>query len=645
MCGIAGFAGQLANGADAYVRSLLAKATGVLAHRGPDGEGLWIADSSPVALGQQRLAIIDLSAAAGQPMLSRIGRCAITFNGELYNYRELREQLRALGHQFATESDTEVLMAGCAEWGPGACASRARGMFAFAYVDLDAELMWLVRDRFGEKPLYWAVWDGTIAFASELKSLRQLPGLPTDINRASLASFLAHDSISAPDTIYTRVNQLRPGEVARVRLSEHIVASDVTTTVYWDAIAEARVASATPFRGSLEEAVDGLDALLGVSVAASMVSDVPLGAFLSGGIDSSTVVALMCRHSSGPVKTFTIGFDESHMNEADEARKVAAHLGVDHTELTVTSQDSLQLVPRLADMYDEPFGDSSQLPTHLVSVLARQHVTVALSGDGGDELFGGYNRYFLAGQMWPKVRRVPRPVRRGVGKAITAISPPTWDKIGKRISVGPFAKLKGGTGDRLHKLAGLLDARDASDLYGRLVSRWSDGVVLGAPRSAGIPLAAGFSFTEQLMLRDTISYLPDDILVKVDRAAMATSLETRVPMLDPDVYRFAWSLPLDFKARSGRGKIVLRELLARYVPTHLFERPKQGFAVPLDSWLRGPLREWGETLLDRHVLQSQGLLDVDLVRSCWQQHQSGERNWQDRLWDVLMFQAWMERWG
>ena len=626
------------------VRAMLARATDVQTHRGPDGAGYWVGDGLPVALGQRRLAIIDLSDAASQPMVSADGRRVVNFNGELYNYRELREELRELGHRFTTASDTEVLLTGCAQWGPAGCAARIRGMFAVAYVDLDAKLLWLFRDRFGEKPLYWSVWEGSIAFASELKSLRTLPGLPVEIDRQSVAALLAHDSVSAPNTIYSAVNQVRPGEILRVRLSDEIVASDVTTSVYWDSVAEARASKAAPYQGSLEDAVDRLDELLSKSVAASMVSDVPLGAFLSGGIDSSTVVALMCRHSTGPVKTFTIGFDEAHMSEADEARKVAAHLGVDHTELTVTSQDALDLVPRLADMYDEPFGDSSQLPTHLVSVLARQHVTVSLSGDGGDELFGGYNRYFLAGEMWPKVRRIPRPVRSALSKGIVAISPKALDSIGNRMAFGPLGKLKGGAGERLHKLAGLLGATDASDLHGRLVSRWPQGVVLGAVPPQAVALAAGFSFTEQLMLRDTTSYLPDDILVKVDRAAMATSLETRVPMLDPDVYRFAWSLPLDLKARSGRGKIVLRELLGRYVPPHLFERPKQGFAVPLSSWLRGPLREWGETLLDRRVLESQGLLDADLVRSCWEQHQSGERNWQDRLWDVLMFQAWMERW-
>ena len=423
------------------------------------------------------------------------------------------------------------------------------------------------------------------------------------------------------------------------------MADDVRELVYWDAVAEADRARSTPFRGSLGDAVDRLDEVLGASVSASMVSDVPLGAFLSGGIDSSTIVALMCRSSSGPVKTFTIGFEEDHASEADEARKVAAHLGVDHTELTVTAQQALDVIPRLGEMYDEPFADSSQIPTHLVADLARRHVTVSLSGDAGDELFGGYVRYFLAGELWSKASRVPRPIRRTAGRAILGVPVAAWDRVGATIGVGPLKSVKGRLGDRIHKIGGVLGAADEGELYGLLVTHWPNGVVLGADAVRRTPLPAGFSFTEQMMLRDTIEYLPDDILVKVDRAAMAASLETRIPILDPDVYRLAWSLPLEYKTRAGRGKLVLRELLSRHVPKHLFERPKMGFSIPLDSWLRGPLKAWGEDLLDPTVLRSQGFLDAALVWRHWNEHQSRSRNWQHRLWGVLMFQSWLAHGG
>ena len=645
MCGVAGFAGSLATQPADAVTAAIRAATSTLAHRGPDGDGFWCDAAAPVALGHRRLAIIDLSEAAAQPMTSADGGRAITFNGEIYNYLALRKELEAGGCTFRSSSDTEVLLNGCREWGPVETLRRARGMFAFAYVDVSRREMWLCRDRFGEKPLYWSIWDGSLGFASELKALRALPRFPTAVDQGSVAEYLRHQAISAPRTIYQGTRQLRPGTALRVALSDAIASTDATEHVYWDAVAEADSARSRPFGGSLEDATDALEDVLARAVRGAMVSDVPLGAFLSGGIDSSTVVAMMCRESPSQVRTFTIGFEEQEMSEAAEARKVASHLGVDHTEFTVTWQQALDVIPRLADMYDEPFGDSSQIPTHLVSALAREHVTVALSGDAGDELFGGYDRYFVAPQLSSRLGKVPRPARRALRHTIHSLPPAAWDRVGTTIGRGPLAPLRIRLGDRAHKLAALLDADGDAQVYQALMSQWGAAVMVTPHDVAVEPLAAGWPFREQMMLRDTGAYLPDDILTKVDRAAMATSLETRVPMLDPEVYRLAWSLPLEYRMNGGTGKVVVRELLARSVPRHLFERPKQGFGIPLDSWLRGPLRGWAEDLLDPSTMRAQGYLDADVVQRHWREHLDGSRNWQHRLWYVLMFQAWLTRWG
>ena len=639
MCGIVGIAGSLACGDRAVARRLLLDASERIAHRGPDGGRTWACDEAAVGFGHRRLAIIDLSEAANQPMVWPGGRHVIVYNGELYNYLELKSELVADGVAFSTESDTEVLLAACRARGVPQALRRANGMFAFGYADLDANELWLCRDRFGEKPLYYAVWGGSLAFASELKALRPLPGFPCTVDRTSLDLYFRRQAVPAPSTIYQGVRHVRPGAAMRVQLSDRIEPSHATEVVYWSAETAARSARSAPFTGSLSDAADELDDVLGSSVRSRMISDVPLGALLSGGIDSTSVVAQMCRFSTGPVKTFTIGFAEERMSEAAEARKVAAHLGVDHTELTVTASDALALIPRLAEMYDEPFADSSQIPTFLVAQLARAHVTVALSGDGGDELFGGYNRYFLAGEAWGRISRVPRPVRVGAGRVLTKVSIRAWDRV------TPLSKrMSGGVGDRMHKLGSVAGARDAAHLYEMLVTHWDGGIVRGASPATVEPLASGMPFTEQMMLRDTVTYLPDDVLTKVDRAAMATSLETRVPILDPEVFRLAWSLPAQYRARAGTGKVVLRELLGRYVPSDLWSRPKAGFGLPLDSWLRGPLRAWGDDLLDGAVLRRQGFLDAEVVTRRWREHVSGSRNWQHQIWDVLMFQSWLNHW-
>lgn len=639
MCGIVGVAGSFARRPHEQVDFVLNRAADQIRHRGPDGGGTWSSESAPVALGHRRLAVIDLSEAAAQPMLMGGGRYAITYNGELYNYLGLREELAAEGHTCTTASDTEVLLLACVHWGVERTLRKANGMFAFGFVDLRRGELWLARDRFGEKPLYWAVWDGSLVFASELKAMRMFDGFPTTVDRSAVATYFRRQVMSAPATVYEGVRQVRPGCAVMTGISDVIERDDVREVVYWDAVAEAREARATPLAGSLSEAAATLSDVLGQSIRSRMVSDVPLGAFLSGGIDSSTVVALMCERSNASVRTFTIGFGEDSVNEAEWARKVAAHLGTDHTEFVVAADDALNIIPRLPTMYDEPFADSSQIPTHLVAALARQHVTVALSGDGGDELFGGYSRYFLAGQLWSRALRVPPRMRRGIAAGIQAVTPDRLTNFARLTRATRFVG-GGNVGDRAHKLAGLLHSRNEADLYELLVTHWTESVVLGADAMPG-SLEPGLTFTEQMMVRDTISYLPDDILTKVDRAAMAVSLETRIPMLDPQVYRLAWSLPLEHKVVAGKGKMVLREVLKQRLPQQLWDRPKMGFGVPLDSWLRHELREWAEELLAPGTLRDQGYLNAELISTRWREHLSGDRNWQHQLWDVLMFQGWL----
>ena len=643
MCGIAGLIGRATQ---RDWQAPLQRALSALEHRGPDGEGVLLVPNAPVAMGHRRLSIIDLSDTASQPMhRDYVGSPhTIVFNGEIYNYAQLRSLLEASGIQFETKSDTEVLLAGCATWGPEETCRRARGMFAFAYHDGREGTAWLARDRFGEKPLYYYVADGTLGFASELKSLRQLPGVRTELNRGSIAHMLSYQATSAPATIFSGIEQVPAGALIRLQTTASVNSSNLAVVSYWNAVEEAANAMAAPFRGSLADAADTLDELLAASVAASMVSDVPLGAFLSGGIDSSVVVALMRRASAGAVKTFTIGFDEDRFSEAKEARRVADHLGVDHTELTVRSEDALAVVPRLAEMYDEPFADSSQIPTHLVSALAHSHVTVALSGDGGDELFGGYTRYMIADRVRGRLRHVPPPLRRATANAAVKVTPEFWNRASRLPGLRSLAHGAGPLGERIHRSAPMLRARTDSEFYRGFVTSWDDGVVLGVPPRTAPELPPASTFIEQMMLLDTISYLPDDILVKVVRAAMATSLETRVPFLDTDVFRLAWSLPLAYRVGDGVGKVVLREVLGRYVPETLWDRPKMGFGVPLAEWLRGPLRAWGADLLNADVLRRQALLDVPLVQQAWREHQDGSADNSARLWAVIMLQAWLQRW-
>ena len=650
MCGFTGYFSGQWPGEQALPR--LARMTATLTHRGPDSDGHWLDADAGIALGHRRLAIVDLSPAGAQPMQSPCGRYVIAFNGEIYNHGVLRTELDKLGRVGAWRghSDTETLLAGFEAWGIQATVERAVGMFAFAVWDRQARTLTLGRDRLGEKPLYYG-WQGQGAsavflFGSELKALRTHPAFAATIDRDALCLYMRHMAVPSPHSIYQGIRKLPPGTLLTV--SRQL--PDAQPLAYWSGVAVAERGVAQPFTGTPDQAVNALELLLKDAVRQQMMADVPLGAFLSGGIDSSTVVALMQAQSARPVKTFTIGFNEEGFNEAVHAKAVAAHLGTDHTELYVTPDQAMAVIGRLPDLYDEPFADSSQIPTFLVSQMARQQVTVSLSGDAGDELFCGYNRYSLTASLWSKLSQLPLPLRRAAAWGLTRLSPQAWSRLAAHT---PLARRWAGLGDKVHRGAGVMASRTAGELYLRMVSNWEDpaSVVLGGREPATVltgdaPALAGLSNVERMMVLDMLTYLPDDILTKVDRAAMGVSLETRVPFLDHRVVEFAWQLPLHYKLRQENGfqttKWALRQVLYRHVPQVLIERPKMGFGVPIDSWLRGPLRDWAEDLLGEQRLRREGYFNPAPIRQKWAEHLSGQRNWQSPLWSVLMFQAWLE---
>ena len=652
MCGFVGFMGGVSSYGHVGDEAMLKRMADTITYRGPNDAGYWCDGDHRVGLGHRRLSIVDLSPAGHQPMQSSSGRYMIAFNGEIYNHPLLRQALEATGKapSWRGHSDTETLLAGVDAWGIQGTVERAIGMFAFAVWDRQTSTLTLGRDRLGEKPLYYG-WQGrgndaVFLFGSELKALRAHPAFESNINRGALSLQLRHNYIPAPYSIYDGIAKLLPGSLLTVSQQQR----EPKVWAYWSGAQVAKSGVANAFVGSAEQAVDALEVLLKDAVRQQMMADVPLGAFLSGGVDSSTIVALMQAQSSRPVKTFTIGFNEEGYNEAVHAKAVARHLGTDHTELYVTAEQARAVIPCLPTLYDEPFSDSSQIPTFLVSQLSRQHVTVSLSGDAGDELFCGYNRYQMTAKIWRKLAAVPLPLRKLAARGLTSVSPHSWSRlVGALAGFVPRSARFANVGDKLHKGAGVLSSQSADALYLGLVSHWHDpaAVVIGGHEpptflTGNVPALEGLDDVQRMMALDMLTYLPDDILTKVDRAAMGVSLETRVPFLDHRVVEFAWSLQQSMKLRDGQTKWALRQVLYRHVPQALIERPKMGFGVPIDIWLRGPLREWAEDLLSETRLQREGFFNPAPIRQKWVEHLSGQRNWQYHLWDVLMFQAWLE---
>lgn len=650
MCGIAGMLDIRRAMPEEDLQAAVNGMARALAHRGPDDSGIWVDAAAGVALAHRRLSILDLSLAGHQPMTSASGRYVIVFNGEIYNYLELREELKREIHgglPLRGHSDTEVLLFAVEHWGLESAIRRLNGMFAFGLWDRWKRILHLCRDRLGEKPLYYGWMKQTFLFGSELKALRVHPAFREEIDRDAIALFLRHNCIPAPYSIYAGVKKLRPAALLSIRCLNE---PESRLEEYWSLKDAAERGMETPFRGSDEEAIEQLDALLRDAVKIRMISDVPIGSFLSGGVDSSTVTALMQAQSSRTIRTFTIGNRNPSYNEANHAASVAKHLGTDHTELYVSPEQARQVIPRLPAIYDEPFADSSQIPTLLLSQLTRQFVTVGLSGDGGDEIFGGYNRHLWCKPTWKTIGWMPRPLRRGTAALIHSLPAKYWDALWQ--PVGPILPKKWihrRPGYNLYKLAGLLGCADLTSFYHGTTSHWLDPASVAL--SAGEPqtvLASRDSwpnlsdFEHQMMYLDSITYLPDDILTKVDRATMAVSLEARAPLLDHRVVEFAWKLPLHSKIRIDEGKWIFRQVLYRYVPRELLERPKSGFGIPVGEWLRGPLRDWAESLLDSVRLGAEGYFNTKPIQEKWREHLSGQREWESQLWGVLMFQAWLE---
>lgn len=641
MCGIVGYWDK--RGAEASVVERMADQ---LSHRGPDDEGLWLDDETGLALAHRRLSIIDPSPAGHQPMVSPCGRYVLIYNGEIYNHQNLRTELEVNGGNFdwRGHSDSETLLASLLYWGVEDGLKHLNGMFAFALWDKAERVLFLARDRIGEKPLYYGCSRGSFLFGSELKSFTVHPQWTGEIDRDSLTLYMRHKYVPAPRSIYRGICKLQPAHYVVVREKGKSLSEP---QCYWNLGEIAEAGSADNCDGAIE-LIDELDLLLRDAVKRRMAADVPLGAFLSGGFDSTVVAALMQTQSQKPIKTFTIGFHEKKYDEAAHARAVANHLGTNHTELYVSPEEAMAVIPGLPVTWDEPFSDSSQIPVFLVSQLARKHVTVSLSGDGGDELFCGYKRYIQGFQTWRMLRLCPFPLRQLLGKFIHAIPSNRFERLlahlSERIQVSHLR-------DRLDKIAGIVQERTEMSYYHRMVSHSKNpaGLVLG-----GRELQTIFSMPEQLpklpgmrermMYIDSMTYLPDDILTKVDRASMAVSLEARVPLLDHRVVEFASKVPISCKFRDGKGKWLLREVLNRYVPQELMDRPKMGFKVPIEHWLRGPLRDWAEAQLSEKRLREEGFLNPEPIREMWREYISNKRRYHYHLWDVLMFQSWLEQW-
>ena len=638
MCGIAGYVGKTS-----YPYNCLGEMAKAINHRGPDDRGTWYNEDEGIGLAHARLSILDLSSAGHQPMHSVSKNFVLVFNGEIYNHKVLRSELELIAQRnWLGHSDTETLLVAIDHWGLEKTLKKAKGMFAIALWDKRNKNLSLARDRIGEKPLYYGWVNDQFVFASELKSIKKFPEFKNLIDRNSLALFLRFNSIPAPHSIYQDIYKLEPGQIVQLNAES----KKVKKFNFWSTEEVYNKGNLSQVSGTPKEIVDQLEVVLSKAVSSQMQSDVPLGAFLSGGIDSSTIVALMQSQSDSQVNTFTIGFNAKEYDEAKHARMVANHIGTNHFEMYVSERDALDIIPNLPNIYDEPFADSSQIPTYLVSKFAKQEVTVALSGDAGDELFGGYNRYVFAEKMFSKIMKGPISIRQLISSAIFTMTEEKWNTLLNNFLSERFADI----GHKLHKVANVLPAKSIRDMHFKLVSQIhnpSDWLLNANEYKTSLnddtKRFVELNPIEQMMAYDLITYLPTDILTKVDRAAMAVSLETRVPFLDLNVIEFSASLPMEFKIRNGVTKWALREVLYKHVPKDLIERPKMGFGVPLAEWLRGPLQDWAESLLDEKRLHQEGFFDVEFVRNKWLEHLSGKRNWHHQLWNVLMFQAWLEK--
>ena len=643
MCGIAGFFNPPSSCPSHEMHAIVTAMTDAIILRGPDDAGVWVDSSSGIALGHRRLSILDLSPLGHQPMNSADGRFVIMFNGVIYNFQDLRAELEPLGHSWRGHSDTEIMLAAFCQWGVIEATRRFNGMFAFAVWDKRERVMHLARDRMGEKPLYYGWIGETFVFASELKAIQRFPGFHAAVDREALTSLLRFNYIPDPLCIYQGFKKLPPAAMLSLKAPSELPQPGY----YWSLPHVIERGLDQPFRGTEAEAIDTFEGMLKKAVGMRMISDVPLGAFLSGGIDSSLIVAMMQAQSSRPVRTFTIGFHEKQYNEAEIAKSVAKHLSTEHTEMYVTGEDALNVIPQLPALYDEPFADYSQIPTHLVCKMARKHVTVALSGDAGDELFGGYERYAMGRSLWNKFAWMPPVMKKAAAAALTVMPPGVLNSVGARLLPKRLRHVP--VGDKLHKLAEVVAAPGMETLYLNLMSYWkkpTDIVIDGKDPVTAITNSKAWprvsDFTHRMMHLDMETYLPGDILVKVDRAAMGVSLEGRIPLLDTNLIEFAWRIPYSMKVRDGKGKWLMRETLSRHVPKALIDRPKQGFGIPLEIWLRGPLREWAEDLLSEPRLKREGFFHPAPIRQKWQEHLSGTRNWHFYLWDILMFQAWLQ---
>ena len=648
MCGINGFYSNSSLTFD----NVILKMNSAISHRGPDTNGVWQDKNSGIVLGHQRLSIIDLSAAGKQPIQSNSSRFILTYNGEIYNHLEIRKEIEKSNSniKWYGNSDTETLLEAIDFWGIEITLQKIDGMFAFGLWDQKTRCLTLVKDRIGEKPLYYG-WQGKgdnkiFLFSSELKALKMHPEFKGEINRDAIALQLRHNCVPAPYSIYKDIHKLLPGCYLQLKESDLKKCLIPQSKIYWSLTESAIYGNNNQLILSEIDIQKGLEKHLRSSVKKQMISDVPIGAFLSGGIDSSTVVALMQSQSNHPIKTFTIGFSEEDYSEAKYAKKIAKHLGTDHTELYVSSKMAMEIIPKLPSIYDEPFSDSSQIPTYLVSQLAKQHVKVSLSGDGGDELFCGYNRYIMSKKFSNIFRLMPLFFRKILSNRLELISTKNWDKLSNFL---PFLDQYSNFGDKMHKVVNVLKAKDLDDLYYMLCSHWQNPTELlinskepGTLLTEFKPELKGLNNQQQMMALDFITYLSDDILVKVDRAAMASSLETRVPFLDHKLIEYVWKIPHSLKFRNGQGKWILRQILNQYIPENLTKRSKMGFGIPIDTWLRGPLRDWAENLLNEKRLKEEGFFNPKLIRDKWEDHLSDKRNWQSDLWDILMFQAWID---